>query len=159
MGWISQLRLPITLRYLRSLIRNHKIILLYCRHHNYKCNCNSNPYFSSLFYLLEKRYRHIVGIYDHYARISVMCVPFSWCGMTVHTNDAESFLKFKKKGSSLCLANHGSRIDWVITLFGLLTCIGLYENTLAQERVRDFSFLLSRDHCSWHSSHRMKQIT
>ena len=61
----------------------------------------------------------MVGFYDYYARISVMCIPFSWCGMTVHTNDADTFLKFKTKGSSLCLANHGSRIDWVSFLFSL----------------------------------------
>ena len=31
----------------------------------------------------------------------------------VYMNDVESFMKFKGAGSSLCLANHGSRIDWV----------------------------------------------
>ena len=43
--------------------------------------------------------------------------PAVWCGMRVFINDLEYYEASKKKGRSLVLSNHGSRIDWLIGMF------------------------------------------
>lgn len=43
--------------------------------------------------------------------------PAVWCGMRVWINDLEYYEKAKATGRALVLANHGSRIDWLIGMF------------------------------------------
>lgn len=47
----------------------------------------------------------------------VLCIPFSWCGCKVHIQELDWVADTMKTSNSLVLANHGSRIDWIIGMY------------------------------------------
>ena len=68
-------------------------------------------------YVGKTLYRHITGAYERWARLSVMAIPFSWCGLRVSFKDYRCFLRLKAGGNGLLLSSHCSRIDWLIGVF------------------------------------------
>jgi len=59
-------------------------------------------------------YRKFCGWYESWARVAVMCIPFSWCSCTLHIQNYAGYQTLKNRGNALLLATHCSRIDWLI---------------------------------------------
>ena len=62
-------------------------------------------------------YRHITGIYDRVARIGTMAPVYSWVGLQVCMHGYSKFVDQKKRGNTVLLSTHCSRVDWLIGLF------------------------------------------
>jgi len=56
-------------------------------------------------------------LWDGFSQGALLCVPFSWCGMRVHTSTWPHCLSSKAGGSSLYMSNHSSRVDWLVGLY------------------------------------------
>lgn len=66
--------------------------------------------------LSEGAYLYACAAFDFYAQAAVLCVPFSWCGTDVRAANWAACVRAKERGTSLFMANHGSRVDWLVGL-------------------------------------------
>lgn len=53
----------------------------------------------------------------HWTTHIVVGPPFAWCGMRVYVNEMTYFQDVVKKNNCVLLANHGSRIDWLLGMY------------------------------------------
>lgn len=53
----------------------------------------------------------------HWTTHIVVGPPFAWCGVRIYVNDMVYFQDVVKKENCVLLANHGSRIDWLLGMF------------------------------------------
>mmetsp|Transcript_5145 Transcript_5145/g.15606 ORF Transcript_5145/g.15606 Transcript_5145/m.15606 type:complete len:476 (-) Transcript_5145:71-1498(-) len=71
-----------------------------------------------LYYVLgENFFRNAMTVLIDWTTPCVLCIPFSWCGCHVSTNGWTYAEDKMKAGNSLVLANHGSRVDWIIGMY------------------------------------------
>mmetsp|Transcript_16220 Transcript_16220/g.20093 ORF Transcript_16220/g.20093 Transcript_16220/m.20093 type:complete len:428 (+) Transcript_16220:312-1595(+) len=71
-----------------------------------------------LYYVLgESFFRNAMSVLIDWTTSCVLCIPFSWCRSGVYIQEVDWIENKMKAGNSLVLANHGSRIDWIIGIY------------------------------------------
>ena len=59
-------------------------------------------------------YKRACTVFDEFARPAILAVPYSWCGLRVHTSQFQLMTTMSKRGNALVMTNHCSRIDWLV---------------------------------------------
>lgn len=57
-------------------------------------------------------YKRACTLFDWLAQPAILAVPFSWCGLQVHTS--QYALMTRMSGNALVMTNHNSRVDWLV---------------------------------------------
>ncbi|KAJ8614050.1 hypothetical protein CTAYLR_005841 [Chrysophaeum taylorii] len=59
-------------------------------------------------------YKRASTWFDRLAQPAILAVPYSWCGLRVHTSQYALMTSMAARGNALVMTNHCSRIDWIV---------------------------------------------
>lgn len=61
-----------------------------------------------------RTYKRASTLFDFLAQPAILALPYSWCGLRVHTSQYSLVMNMAALGNSLVMTNHCSRIDWLV---------------------------------------------
>lgn len=59
-------------------------------------------------------YKRASTWFDAVAQPAILALPYSWCGLRVHTSQFALMTKMAANGNALVMTNHCSRVDWIV---------------------------------------------